>query len=86
MAVEAKAEFLGHQIAVRIAFMNEPAVKLYIDGVVVDTNTTGKGKGSIVRGVITENGKPHIVEVKRRRRLTRPRIFVDGKELVPLTP
>jgi hypothetical protein len=38
-------------------------------------------RGTIVMGVITENGKTHIVEVRRPLIFTKPRILVDGKEL-----
>jgi hypothetical protein len=81
MAREAKAEFLGHQIVVRIAVMDNISTKLYIDGVVADSCQALMGRGSIMMGVITESGKTHIVEVRRPLVFTKPRILVDGEEL-----
>jgi hypothetical protein len=81
MAREDKAEYLGHQIVVTIAATDNFSTKLYIDGVVADSCQTLMSRGTIVMGVITENGKTHIVEVRRPLIFTKPRIFVDGKEL-----
>jgi hypothetical protein len=57
MAREAKAEFLGHQVVVRISAMDTISTKLYIDGVVVDSCERPSGGGSLVRGAITESGR-----------------------------
>jgi hypothetical protein len=54
MAREAKAEFLGHQIVVRIAAMDSISTKLYIDGVVADSCQALMGRGTLVMGVITK--------------------------------
>jgi hypothetical protein len=78
MAREAKAEFLGHQIVVRNVAIS---TKLYIDGALADSCQTLMDRGTIMMSVITENGKRHIVEVRRPFIFSKPRILVDGKEL-----
>jgi hypothetical protein len=79
MAVEAKSIFNGHEIVARIAFWEQQAAKLYIDGKVVDTSSETTGNGSLLRGAIEDAGKTHVVEIKRRFSFTAPKIFVDNK-------
>ena len=62
---EAKAEFLGHQIAATAiwSFPQSLDVKLYIDGQVVDSaHSMPKGVGYL-KGRISAEGKDHVVEV-----------------------
>ncbi len=79
--LEAKVEFKGHQIAVRISSMDDPSSKLYIDGKVVDSCKVQSGKGALLRGGLEHDGTNHVVEILRRRIFTWPRIIVDGTEL-----
>ena len=81
MPIEVKRSFAGHQMAVRISAFDQNSSKLYIDGKVVDTTSNQFGRGTLLRGVITEKRKTHIVEVRRIFPFTKPRIFVDDEEV-----
>lgn len=89
---ELKAEYLGHQIAVRNSW--EPSlslkaltsdVKLYIDGEIVDTNLEILGirnKAALLRGMITDQSQRHVVEVYAHSMWrTKLKICVDGTKV-----
>jgi hypothetical protein len=79
--IEVKREYSGHQISVRIASLDDPSSKLYIDEKVVDTSKNQMGRGTLLRGAITDDRKTHIVEIKRPFVFITPAILVDGKKI-----
>ncbi len=89
---EVKADFDGHQIAVRnswgpaLSFKSlNTELRLYIDGKVVDSNTelfSITRKSAYLRGNIEISGQFHIVEVYVRALIrTKIKICVDGKKI-----
>jgi hypothetical protein len=81
MGYEARAEFLGREVAA--SWIRSDGFKLYIDGKVVDT-TRSYGKGiAFLRGQIIEDDKTHIVEVFWAGNWREFKIptWVDGKQL-----
>jgi hypothetical protein len=93
---EVKADFRGHQIAVRNSVgWSFPGIwpsadnRLYIDGKQVDTNADAiilSTKVPVMRGSIVEGGKTHVVEVYMnqrdlRRFYAKIRIDVDGAKV-----
>jgi hypothetical protein len=89
---ELKADYLGHQIAVRDSW--EPSLslkaltsdmKLYIDGEIADTNLEFFGisnKAVLLRGAISDQGHWHLVEVYGRWIWrTKLKICVDGTKI-----
>jgi hypothetical protein len=89
---ELKADYLGHHIAVRNSWGPGLSLKflsldleLYIDGEIADTNLEFFGinnKAALLRGAITDQGQPHLIEVYGRsiwrRRL---KICIDGTKI-----
>lgn len=89
---ELKADYLGHHIAVRNSWEAGLSLKaltsdmkLYIDGEIADTNLEFFGissKSALLRGAITDQGHPHLVEVYGRWRWrTKLKICVDGTKI-----
>ena len=89
---ECKAEFLGHQVVARNSWGPTFSLKgligdnrLYIDGKVVDSNSESLvfSNTPIMRGVIQEGDKAHIVEVYARSGLFRVklRMHIDGRRV-----
>jgi hypothetical protein len=89
---EIKAEFHGHQIAVRNvwgfglslkAYYTE--ARLYINGKVVDTNSDSfliNSRAAILRGSIETKDRIHVVEIYARSLVrTRIKICVDGERI-----
>jgi hypothetical protein len=83
MAIEVKANFHGHNIAVSIAAFDTTSSKLYIDGAVVDTASRQSSPfGALLRGSLKIGQKTHIVEIKRPYAFfNRPSILIDGKRI-----
>jgi hypothetical protein len=81
MALETRAEFLGHQIVAFCAFGG--GFKLYIDGKVVDTARYREKRIAFLRGQIIEGDKTHIIEVfwTSSWREIKMTICVDGEQL-----
>ena len=89
---ELKADYLGHQIAVRSSWGPSLSLKalssdmkLYIDGEIADTNLEFFGissKAALLRGAVTDQGQRHLVEVYGRWIWrTKMMICVDGTKI-----
>ena len=88
---EIKADFLGHQIAVRfsanIFAWGKPSAesKLYIDGKLEDSSHDlfAFSNAALLRGSIREGDKAHVVEVYARSGLftSKWKVLVDGEWL-----